>query len=362
MKRVGDITQVSQSEPSPDQQVTPLFNAAVAAHALATADELGLLDSMHQRGHVDLELQGDGCGEPPGLDYLIHVLELVGVIERVSKSGRVVPGPAFEAAYSYKGFFTWLFAASGSVLASAASVMRAGPGVAAPRRDGRLIGRASGDFGRTHLDPSILALPEWSDTRCVVDIGCGDGSRVIRLAEAWPLDAVGIEVSPEAAAEARTQVTEAGLTQRIEIVTGDARALTHERDRLARVDTLFSALMGHDLWPRAMCIETLRLWREWFPGARRLILCETVRVEQDVSFQALRIPTLGYEYLHSVMGQYIPTESEWLDVLAEAGWPVTRRTMVSVPAQTVILVCERSQALSASPAIGVDSHITGRLP
>lgn len=56
-----------------------------------------------------------------------------------------------------------------------------------------------------------------------VDIGCGDGRWLIAACEAGCCQAVGIEYDPELVKLARHRVNEAGLSEKIEIIEGDAR-------------------------------------------------------------------------------------------------------------------------------------------
>jgi hypothetical protein len=46
---------------------------------------------------------------------------------------------------------------------------------------------------------------------------------------------------------------------------------------------------------------------------------------------AIPIFTLGFELTHAVMGQYIPLESEWLEVFDEAGWDCANAREVGIP-------------------------------
>lgn len=62
---------------------------------------------------------------------------------------------------------------------------------------------------------ALLALP--NEGR-VLDIACGKGEFLIRTARRWKCDAVGVDLSPLFAADARANVEGAGLERAIEIV------------------------------------------------------------------------------------------------------------------------------------------------
>ena len=56
----------------------------------------------------------------------------------------------------------------------------------------------------------------------LLDIGCGDGRTLVEAARRCGCRAVGYESQPERAEEARCRVTEAGLSDRVYVVTGNA--------------------------------------------------------------------------------------------------------------------------------------------
>jgi protein-L-isoaspartate O-methyltransferase len=83
-------------------------------------------------------------------------------------------------------------------------------------------------FGQEPTPPEVVnemvdnLLLRPSDT--LMDLGCGDGRILIAAVRNSGCRAVGIELDPLKAAEARTRVEAAGLSSRIKVVTGDALA------------------------------------------------------------------------------------------------------------------------------------------
>lgn len=70
------------------------------------------------------------------------------------------------------------------------------------------------------IEAAINSLNLSSDDK-LVDLGCGDGRVLIAAVRASGCRAVGVEIDPAKAAVARQNVSDAGLEDRIEIVTGD---------------------------------------------------------------------------------------------------------------------------------------------
>lgn len=67
----------------------------------------------------------------------------------------------------------------------------------------------------------MLELANIRPGETVYDLGCGDGRILIEAAQKYKAKAVGIEISPKVAAEARAHVKKAGLSQSVQVIEGD---------------------------------------------------------------------------------------------------------------------------------------------
>ncbi len=67
----------------------------------------------------------------------------------------------------------------------------------------------------------MLDLANIRPGETVFDLGCGDGRILIAAVEKYKAKAVGIEISPKLAAEARTHIKKAGLTGSAQVIQGD---------------------------------------------------------------------------------------------------------------------------------------------
>jgi cyclopropane fatty-acyl-phospholipid synthase-like methyltransferase len=67
----------------------------------------------------------------------------------------------------------------------------------------------------------MLELANIRPGETVFDLGCGDGRILIEAAQRYKAKAVGIEISPKIAAEARIKVKKAGLAQNVQVIEGD---------------------------------------------------------------------------------------------------------------------------------------------
>lgn len=76
----------------------------------------------------------------------------------------------------------------------------------------------------------ILSILNPQPSETFVDYGCGDGRFLIAAASAYGCNCVGVEIDPERAAEARRNVAAAGLSHRIQIITGDVLEVEVDAD------------------------------------------------------------------------------------------------------------------------------------
>lgn len=67
----------------------------------------------------------------------------------------------------------------------------------------------------------MLELANIRPGETVYDLGCGDGRILIEAAQRFKATAIGIEISPKIAAQARTQIKKAGLADKARVIEGD---------------------------------------------------------------------------------------------------------------------------------------------
>lgn len=67
----------------------------------------------------------------------------------------------------------------------------------------------------------MLDLANIRPGETVFDLGCGDGRILIAAVEKYKAKAVGVEISPKLAAEARTRIKKLGLTGSAQVIQGD---------------------------------------------------------------------------------------------------------------------------------------------
>lgn len=298
--------------------IPTIFNNAIASYSIAAAFDVGLLDAIDEGRTASLDDLCRKCNlRPEVTQEVIRNLVDVGVLECVwaGDTPLVDKGPRFAETIAAKGFFLWLSAGYGEMLARLSDGMQ---GRLRSGRNGRAVAKAAGDCGKYWADDDIRRIVLKDKPKRIADLGCGSAARLIDLVQASedPLHGIGIDIDAGAVQLARERVASAALSDRILVVHSDIRDL----DPLANsgVDTLLSVFMGHDLWPRDTVVGHMIDLRKAFPDLRRFILCDTCR--SRARGPAPRIFERGFELVHAVQGQYVPTYDEWLPVFTEAGW------------------------------------------
>lgn len=313
------------------------FNGAVAAAALSVAWDIGLLDELADRDAVDIpQFTARTRTHPEAVRKVLLALSSRRIVVLDAGPDLAQRGPGFDEAFRTRGFFYWLTRGCGELFTDLTTLVRdderAGRQM---RRDARAISVACRSIARTFFDPPLRDLLEGIDFTTVADLGCGSGDRIIMLAEQRPsVRAIGVDIAAGAVAVAREAVREAKLEKRITLSQDNVLEMSL-RPEYADVDLVTCFLMGHDFWPRDNCVKTLRQLRENFPNLRNLVLGDTCR-SVDVDGPDLPMFTLGFETVHAVMDQYLPTLDEWYSVIEESGWHLADQRLIDLPAFSFI--------------------------
>jgi SAM-dependent methyltransferase len=295
------------------------FNGAVAAAALSAAWDIGLLDELADRDTVDVP------------EFTALSSRRIVVLDAGPNLAQ--RGPGFDEAFRTKGFFYWLTRGCGELFTDLTALVADAD--RQMHRDSRAISVACRSIARTFFDPPLRDLLDGIDFTTVADLGCGSGDRIIMLTEQRPdIRAIGVDIARGALAVAGEAVREAKLEERITLIQDDVLNMS-PRPEYPDVDLVTCFLMGHDFWPRDNCVKTLQQLRENFPNLRNLILGDTCR---SVGVEGPDLPmfTIGFETVHAVMDQYLPTLDEWYSVIEESGWRRTDQRLIDLPAFSFI--------------------------
>ncbi|MGH3166420.1 MAG: aminotransferase class I/II-fold pyridoxal phosphate-dependent enzyme [Trebonia sp.] len=308
------------------------FNGMVAAAAISAAFEMGLLDELRQSASVGVQKFAEVHDlDPLPLNGLCGVLEHARILHL--RGDTITPGPEFTDAWLNKGYFLWLVRGYGDVLRRTAELCQVNAGPAARQiRDGGWIASAGKDYGEHFVDPVLSTVLSSVGFTNVADLGCGSAGRLIELARRHPGGRlVGVEVNAGAVEVARNAVQRAGFTDRIQIVNANIAKL--EADQFPGIDLMLSFFLGHDLWPEEDCARTFRGLHAAFPDARTFLLSDTYMSPRHDGSDVPDAPifTLGFEFTHALMRQYIPSLEEWRSFFAASAWQLAGVHDLAIP-------------------------------
>ena len=332
-----------------ERAVASIFNSAIAAAAIATAWELGLLDELRDQKKVDVHTFATKQNLDDGsMQGLVIALAVADVVERDQNT--IMAGRLLDEAYKAKSLFHWLALGSGELFSRMQCVLRNENRTGAfYRRDPAAITYACRDINIQHFDPAFWTAMNGLDytPQSVVDLGSGSGERLMQILDRYPgTTGIGIDVAGPAIKVAATEASERGFRDRLSFMEGDVLELSY-RDEFANVDLLTCFMMGHDFWPRDNCIATLQRLRIAFPQTRRFLLGDATRILLDsagskhaVTDDNVPIFTLGFEFGHAMMGVYLPTLEEWEGVFVEGGWRCVGKHLIESLSLSVIFELE----------------------
>lgn len=310
---------------------TRIFNSAIGASAISASFELGLLEALNESDPLDLERF---CEERSlshwAVGGIMQVLYRFDIVKLDPERKVASKGPEFDDVYADKGYFMWLVRGYGNLLHNLATIVEDGncdtTGIG---RDGKYIALSGRDYGGKYVDEHFTKVMNQEPFTVAADLGCGSAERLMGLARARPdFRGVGVEVNKGAVDLARRSIKQAGLEDRVQVVHFDVKNLVYQPE-FEDVEVLFCFFMGHDLWPRPNCLEAFKSIRQAFPNLRRFLFSDTYRSDFPAPGQ-MPIFTLGFEFTHDMMGQYIPNIPEWEDLFDEAGWDLEGRHDLSI--------------------------------
>lgn len=313
-----------------------IFNSAIGASAIAAAFELGLFDELDSKGSLEIESYAKAHDlHPWSVAAILHAMECCGIVHLAEDKKSATQADGFRQAFMDKGYFLWLMRGYGNLVHNLATIVRNGDttmdGIG---RDGRYIAMSGRDYGAHFVDPHFTEVMNEVPFTVAADLGCGSAERLIKLAKSRPdFRGVGVEVNKGAVDLARRSIEDNGLSDRLQVVHSDVKNLVYQEE-FGEVEVLFCFFMGHDLWPRPNCLRAFTSIRQAFPNLKRFLFSDTYRSDHPEP-QETPIFTLGFEFTHALMGQYIPSLSEWEDLFQEAGWACEGRRDISIPYSSI---------------------------
>jgi SAM-dependent methyltransferase len=294
----------------------------------------GHLSVLESEGLPATDLHGD---DPKSADAMLHAslryLEHRGVVVR--RADRLVLSDRGREICRDKGYLVWLVGGYGVPLCRVSDFVGSGrPYGEEYVRDGKWVANGAAMLGRTDVVPAVLGLVDRIGATHVLDLGCGNAKFLTRLCGQLGCAGLGVDLSPAACAEAEKVVTAANLTDRVEIVVGDAGNL-EAIPGIESVDLVVTMFLLHEILAQGRDVlgRYLRdMARQLPPGAHLLI----AEVEPPAAGDGERF-TPEFSYMHAMMGQYLIPAPEWAAVLEDSGFTVQEVVRSPMPGCILVL-------------------------
>jgi phenylpyruvate C(3)-methyltransferase len=318
-----------------------LYNSAVIAYAVSAAMELGLLEKLRVHDKVDVVAFAEEHGLDAGiLRGLAETLVAGAVVTYDRDSGHLGRGGEFDGVDYASPFFYWLTRGSGRLLSRLPDYAVGRTPPTQPDedpwgRDMRAVAVSARVGAERYFNRILLSELGDVDFTTVADLGCGGGDRLVTLLNTRDgARGVGVDISAPALDLARENTDRADMRDRIDLFHDDVTSM-RVRPEFAEVDLLTCFLMGHDFWPHANAVRTMRMLRTAFPNVRHFVLCDECQVPDPFTLDST-IFTMGFMLAHAAMRKYIPTVDEWYSVFEESGWECRATVRSGLPESNVV--------------------------
>jgi SAM-dependent methyltransferase len=235
-----------------------------------------------------------------------------------------------------KGYLVWLVGGYGEPLRHLDSFLagreRYGIDV---HRDGRWVAGGAALIGRDVVPTALEAL-ETISFRRVLDLGCGNARFLVTVCRRFGCVGVGVDISPEACAEAVKGVEEAGMSDRVQVVCGDASDVASIPE-VEETDLVIAFFLLHEISSvsRRSIVRFLADLRRRLPAGAHLLAAEVPPARGDGDESELFTPE--FDLVHAMMRQSLLSRDSWRDVLSEGGFTVREIADTTMPGGMVIL-------------------------
>ncbi|MBC3840154.1 methyltransferase domain-containing protein [Streptacidiphilus sp. 4-A2] len=203
-------------------------------------------------------------------------------------------------------------------------------------RDGRIVAISSADLGLEDIKPYVHSLLSEIDYTRAADLGCGNARNLIGICGIKGAEGVGVDISPEAVAEARQEVAKAGLEGKIQIYEADASDAS-ALPRLEEVDLLVGFFFMHEVLGQGLdaFIEFLRGVAARLPIGAHVLAAEVLPPERDRAYPEAFTPE--FTLIHALMGQGLLSEEGWCDAFRKGGFEIKKTIRPNIPGGLLLL-------------------------
>lgn len=319
------------SRGTPRRDAYEFIQGYVLCSVIAALDEMGVLETLREKGLSPGELGGNRFLSEATLKYLSDrgIVYPDGDTYRTTQYGAELLGDSGYIFWVAGGFGFPFHRFAGLASGSAAYGKEV-------TRDGRLVAIASAELGREDLKPYIDSILQGIEFTKAADFGCGNARNLIGICRNAGAAGLGVDISPDAIAEARLEVDREGLADRIQLVETDASDVSGIPD-LETVDLIVAFFFMHEVLEkgRDQFVRYLRSLSARLPDGAHVLAAEVTPPVRDRASQETFTPE--FTLIHAMMGQGLLSEQEWCQAFREGGFAIERTVHPHIPGGLVIL-------------------------
>ncbi|MBV9581683.1 MAG: methyltransferase [Chloroflexi bacterium] len=329
----GASIENAKGELAPQVAVFQMLNGARVAQVVYVAAKLGIADFLRDGPKTAAQLAQLTGSDAPSLYRLLRGLASLGIFaEEAGQSFQLTPRAELlrsDRADSLRSLALFIldpywWSSTGDMLYCVQTGQPAPPhlyGVdeweyLAQHPETAAVFQAAMTANTFRQIPAILEAYDFSQMHTLVDIGGGQGALLAAVLRAHPAVHGVLFDRPEGLDGARVALTESGVVDRCEVVTGDMFGALPSRG-----DGYLLKLILHD-WDDQRALQILSNIRRCMPGSSRVLLIEDVILpgNDPQHGKLLDLAMLAYN------GGRERNAAEWQDLLEAAGFRLIRLT------------------------------------
>jgi SAM-dependent methyltransferase len=305
-----------------------IFNDYLLAHVLFALQRTGQLDELAGGGlPADMEAP-DGRGAV--LRTCLQILEDAGLAAAADGVWRLTPHGVEVAGYA--GFFVWEVGGYASHFNGLADALQGGE---SPAADPHFVTLGSSMMDAAMLQRQLDDLLDERSPKAVADLGCGNGSRMIRFLLRHPAaTGVGVERRAAGVARAHDEIAARQLGGRMSVIEADCLgALDLPAAERERVEAVWSFFLLHDLMSECggRFEEVARAVTSSFPNVRTVLFADTTSDDWRPHHPSTPIFSRGFQLVHAAMGIRTRTVAEYEEAFRDGPLALVDTVALDVP-------------------------------
>lgn len=302
-----------------------LFTAGVACHSIIAASRINLLEKLNE---TDITIE-QVREQHPQMDPVIleGILRSLCYAEVVKKKGNIYCLTALgkEVLRDLPSYILW-FDGYASLLSKQGSISEGVDTFTYQDIDPVIVADNSALIGKQSADMYLLdALESLNPKHPICDLGCGNGSRIIKICETFSVDGYGFDISKKAIQEA-IKKAESHKDHTFHFFNHD---VTNIEGQWLDVDIIMQTFMTHHIVPDERCADVFVSYKNNFPNMRYLIILDVVTSENEALSPTMFAP--GFDYIHRLQGLLPRTRPQMMKTFASANYRLHKEIKLALP-------------------------------